>query len=127
MIRLLMPAAFASPRLASWSQERRSPRFWFVYASPPGSLLVLFLFLAGRTVVGGPLSLRQLLDRLAANAARLAAALVHVELLAEVSGVAVRADVVPQRRAAHANRHLQDGAYRTREARHFFTLQRACL
>src|SRR3954453_9944118 len=70
-----------------------------------------------RTPVGRTLALRELLDRMSANATRLSRALVYVELLAEVAGVAVGSDVVPQRGAASFDRHRQrrpDGAHQAR-------------
>ncbi len=62
-----------------------------------------------------------------ANAARLAAALVDVELLAEVARIALCVHVVAQRRAAHLDGHLQNGLHRPREACHFLRLQAARL
>src|SRR3954464_5854732 len=91
------------------------------------TLLMNDLLLAHRAVIGGTLSLGKVFNWPAANAARFATALVHVEFLAEIPGVAVHVDVVAQRSTADLDGHLQNGLHRAREACHFLRLQAARL
>src|SRR4029079_1958547 len=66
-------------------------------------------------------------DRLTAHAARFAGAFVDVELLAEVARIAVRADVIAQRRATDLHRQGQGRLDRTRQSRALLPLERSRL
>src|SRR5579863_235552 len=74
--------------------------------------------LAARAIVGGALALRQLANRRAAFPARQSATLVDVQLLAEITRLAICAHVVAERRAPYSNGHCQYGAHRTDQALH---------
>src|SRR3982751_5855032 len=78
-----------------------------------------------RAPVGGALSLRELPHRFPADAARLAGALVDIELLAEVTGISVSADVVAQRGAANLHGHVERRPDGARQAIALLALQRA--
>src|SRR5665213_4496368 len=72
--------------------------------------------LACRTVVAGALPLSDLPDQGTAIAAALTIALIHKQLLTEVSRVAVGAHVVAQRGAAGTNCGFEGRAYRAHHA-----------
>src|SRR5580704_5246867 len=88
---------------------------------------VTVLSLAGGAVVGRALALREAADRRAAIAAGLIGALIDEELLAEVSGIALRIHIVAQRRAAHTDGLFQHFANGGDQPRGFIALEAAAL
>src|SRR4051812_35464545 len=85
------------------------------------------LLLTYGAVIGRTLSLREVFNWSATNAAWLAAALVDIELLPKISRVAVGVHVVAQRGATHLDGHLQDRSNGARQTSRFFVFQAACL
>lgn len=72
--------------------------------------------LAVRAVVGRALSLPDAADHGTADPAGPAGAFVDIEPLAEITGIAVGADVIAQRRAAGADRCVERRAHRAHQA-----------